>query len=305
MARLGEIEELVEKLEMGEAQRGPQPSLVPRNVTLNQMPRDDWNRLISEIQHAIRSRQFEKLVAARECVCESDLPFDPLDAALRLADEPGCTRFLLGTGGTRFLGATPERLFRKLDRTLITAAVAGTIRSTGSEFPAQSRQSVRLMESSKNREEHAYVVRAIADALSPFAETIERFDSPTVIRIRSIIHLNTAITATLKASVNPVDLLHAIHPSPAVGGLPQRGAAEWIRAHEPVGRGWYTGPVGWIDPNGDAEFVVAIRAGLLSGSRAFVYSGAGIVLDSEAEAEYAETELKQQPLLRALGVIPS
>jgi isochorismate synthase EntC len=84
--------------------------------------------------------------------------------------------------------------------------------------------------------------------------------------------------------------------------VPGPGAREWIVAHEPEQRGWYTGPVGWFDCHGDAEFAVAIRCGVLKGATASLYTGAGVVLDSEPEAEYAETALKQLPMLRALGV---
>lgn len=305
MELMGEVESLLETLNAHKNVRQLQRSRIEREVEMTQLPYERWCEYFDAIQGALASGEFQKLVAARRCDCRADSPFDPMDVLLRLADEPGCTRFLFDVDNTQFLGATPERLFKKLGSALVTAAVAGTIRSTGSEFPAQSQQSIRLMASAKNRAEHAHVVHAIADALAPFADEVQRFENPTVIRIRHIIHLNTAITATLKEGVAPASLLAAIHPSPAVGGLPKRGAADWIAAHEPTPRGWYTGPVGWIDINDDAEFVVAIRAGLIQGKNAFVYSGAGIVSDSSAESEYAETQLKQQPILRALGIEPT
>jgi isochorismate synthase EntC len=99
-----------------------------------------------------------------------------------------------------------------------------------------------------------------------------------------------------------LDLVDALHPTPAVGGVPTASALDWIATHEPAPRGWYAGPVGWFDAAGDGEFAVALRSGLLVGNRAYVYAGAGIVAESDADAEYAETDLKQRALLGALGV---
>jgi isochorismate synthase EntC len=101
-----------------------------------------------------------------------------------------------------------------------------------------------------------------------------------------------------------VEILAALHPTPAVGGVPQRAAIDFIARVEPHSRGWYTGPVGWIDEKGDAEFAVAIRCGVISGKEAFIYAGAGIVADSDPDAEYQETELKAEPLLQSIGVGP-
>jgi isochorismate synthase EntC len=94
-----------------------------------------------------------------------------------------------------------------------------------------------------------------------------------------------------------------MHPTPAVGGFPKREAAAWIADNEPLQRGWYTGTVGWIDASNDAAFVVCIRCGTVGMERACVFTGAGIVADSQADSEYAETALKQLPMLRALGVV--
>lgn len=96
-------------------------------------------------------------------------------------------------------------------------------------------------------------------------------------------------------------LAAALHPTPAVGGVPAEAALAHIAAHEPHARGWYAGPIGWIDARGDAEVGVALRSGLVRGASAWIYAGAGIVEGSEPGAEWEETELKLRPLREAIG----
>ncbi len=92
-----------------------------------------------------------------------------------------------------------------------------------------------------------------------------------------------------------------LHPTPAVGGFPREEAVRLIREHEGLDRGWYAGPVGWVDGRGEGEFVVGIRSALVQGNMATLYAGCGIVRDSDPESEYRESVLKLQPMLSALG----
>jgi isochorismate synthase EntC len=118
--------------------------------------------------------------------------------------------------------------------------------------------------------------------------------------IGSIAHLATPIEATLPPHLSAFEVLAALHPTPAVAGTPREGALRWIAEHEPD-RGWYAGPIGWIDASGNAEVHVALRSALLVGSRAHAYAGCGVVNGSDPHAEYLETALKLAPMLTALG----
>ncbi len=115
-------------------------------------------------------------------------------------------------------------------------------------------------------------------------------------------HLQTPIAGQVASGVHLLDLACALHPTPAIAGLPSSDAVEWITAHEPEARGWYAGFVGWFDQSGDGELSVSIRSGLLSEDEAVLYTGAGIVAGSDPSAEYLETTWKQRPFLRALGI---
>jgi menaquinone-specific isochorismate synthase len=97
-------------------------------------------------------------------------------------------------------------------------------------------------------------------------------------------------------------LAAALHPTPAVGGMPRDVALQTIAVLEPHPRGRYAGPVGWIDARGDGEWGVALRGAVIEGERATLHAGAGIVAGSIAENEWRETEAKLEPMLRALGV---
>jgi isochorismate synthase EntC len=146
------------------------------------------------------------------------------------------------------------------------------------------------------------VVEAIREALAPLCSSLEVPTEPRIRRLRHVLHLQTSITGRLDSDVHVLDLVEALHPTPAVGGVPTIEALRCIAELESQPRGWYAGPVGWFDQTGDGEFAVAIRSGLVRGRHAFVYAGAGIVRDSDSTKEYEETGLKQRALLDALGV---
>lgn len=272
-----------------------------RHVRQLEFPR--WEAHIQKVRAAILSGRFSKIVAARHAEVTLNSVIDDIEVLSRLAAEPHCTRFAFRRADASFIGASPESLFVKTGRELNTQALAGTLRSLGSEYPILTKRSSQLLTSTKDLHEHEIVVQQIRGALQPFSAELRVPSGPQVSKIRNILHLNTQIGATLHEGVTVPDLVEALHPTPAVGGLPKREAAQWISQNEPQQRGWYTGTVGWVNAAGDGAFIVAIRSGLIRFRSAYVYAGAGIVAQSDAAAEYAETELKQLPMLRALGVV--
>jgi isochorismate synthase len=279
------------------------PPVPPEGV--KQLAPSTWRGRIAAALAAIRAGRFQKVVMARRCEVSLPAPVDDTVVLARLAAEfpDAAVRFAFRRARTTLVGASPERLFTKRGSSLHTTALAGTIRSNGSDFPHASEQSARLLSSLKDLSEHAFVVEQIEAKLRPLASRVDRAGRPGVMRIRDLLHLETPIEATLRPEVGAVDVLGALHPTAAVGGFPTERAVAFIEAQEPHARGWYTGTVGWLDAAGDASFVVVIRSGLLrEGRHAYVYTGAGIVESSDPDAEYEETALKQRPILSALGV---
>ena len=157
-----------------------------------------------------------------------------------------------------------------------------------------------LLASTKDQGEHAFVVRQVVESLAPLCAKLDHPAEPEIRGLRNVLHLRTAIAGTLSAPHHVLDLAARLHPTPAVGGTPTDAALAWIAAHETDPRGWYAGPVGWFDAAGDGKLAVALRSGILEGTRAHLYAGAGIVRDSDPDAEYAETRLKLAAVLSAL-----
>jgi isochorismate synthase EntC len=122
-----------------------------------------------------------------------------------------------------------------------------------------------------------------------------------VLTVRNTHHLHTPLRAVLRRPRSVLDLAGRLHPTPAVGGVPRGEALRWIRRHEGWDRGWYAGPIGWIDSAGDGEAAVAIRSGLLDGDEATLFAGCGIVADSDPDLEFAESRWKLRPLISALS----
>lgn len=261
-----------------------------------------YRALVRRALRSIGEGAIEKVVVARSCTLSRPGGFDPVRAfeALRAA-HPSCTRFLRRRGGASFLGASPERLLRRIGRELRTSALAGSA-PRGRTPEEDARIGRALRESKKEQAEHAVVVRELRAALAAVCEELRVPEAPELLRLDGIQHLHTPIEGRL-AGVCPMgalDLADRLHPSPAIAGAPRRAALAWIREHEGLDRGGYAGGVGWIHPNGDGELAVALRTVLLQGDDATLHAGAGIVPGSDPDAELDETRLKLRAGLSAL-----
>jgi isochorismate synthase len=281
-----ELDGVVAALEV----HAPAPPRRARAAVLAERDAAVWHALVREALHDIRTRELDKVVAAR-CSYVAAPDVDPVATVEALArDNPECACFAFGRGARAFVGASPERLVA-LDGTRVsTEALAGT--------QADARA---LLASDKDRREHAYVVDYIRRALAASCATIRVAREPQVRALRAVHHLCTPIDATVERGRHVLELVEALHPTPAVCGLPQHAASDWIAAHEPFARGWYAAPVGWFDRDGNGAFAVAIRSALVERDGAWLFAGAGIVEGSDPALEYGETMLKQRAMLAALG----
>ncbi|MFI5053710.1 MAG: isochorismate synthase MenF, partial [Acidimicrobiia bacterium] len=194
-----------------------------------------------------------------------------------------------------FVGASPELLVRRVGTIVESRPVAGTSLADGEE-------SLRALAASvKDTREHRYVVDAIVAALGERCEELTVEAIPEVAVFGPVAHLATPIRGRLcEPAPNALELARLLHPTPAVGGTPRRPALDAIRALEGFDRGRYAGPVGWVDARGDGEWAIALRGAEIEGTRARLVAGAGIVAGSDPDAEWAETQAKLEPMLRAL-----
>ncbi|HZP29602.1 MAG TPA: isochorismate synthase [Acidimicrobiia bacterium] len=255
--------------------------------------RDGWRAAVEAILAAIDAGTVEKVVLAREVVVEADEDFPVAAVLARLhAQQPGCYVYAAGD----LVGASPELLVRRAGAVAESRPMAGTVAcDAGDEAVAA------LAESLKDAREHQFVVDAILAALDGRCESLDVAATPEIARFSSVAHLVTPIRAVLHAPApSALDLARALHPTPAVGGTPRAEALTLIEQLERRDRGRYAGPVGWVDADGDGEWAVALRGGEVRGNTAVLRAGAGIVAGSDPDAEWAETEAKLDPMLRAL-----
>src|SRR5215213_9829252 len=251
-----------------------------------------WRQNVERALSAFSEGRLGKVVLARRAEFGFDGDLDPtlLLGSLKAAT-PGCFHFYTEPeDGTAFLGASPERLFRRDGRSVESEAVAGT-RARGVSSADDEGLRDELLHSAKDRVEHTYVSKGIREALEPLCEELEIEDSVADMKLARGRHLRAKVRGTLSDGVTDAGLLEAMHPTPAVGGYPRDEAQEEIKVLEPFDRGWYAGPVGWIGAEA-SEFAVGLRSGLVRGQTLALYSGAGIVTGSVPEEEWAEIEQK-------------
>ena len=300
----GEVTHRVVAEELWEqARRLQQLPLTPLAVEVPQLlSRSAWHgayrRAIDQALELVGQNQLRKLVLAVRQQLQLSAPLDPqlLLSGLR-QQQGGSCRFLWGLAdGGDLVGASPERLLAVRQGQLRCDALAGT---ASQQEPAEV-----LLHSSKDRHEHELVVEAITQVLQHQGLSPQQPRHPRLASHGPLRHLHTPITAALK-SQHPLALAEALHPTPAVAGLPRREAMAWLRSLEPFERGAYAAPIGWIDSAGDAELRVAIRSGVLRGSRLELTAGAGLVQGSVPERELQEVALKLEVLQQQLSLSPA
>jgi menaquinone-specific isochorismate synthase len=238
-----------------------------------------------------------KVVLAREVLVEADVPFDRAVVLGRLrASYPGC--FLFHVDG--FLGATPELLVGRAGDVVRAQPMAGTA-PRGGDPASDGRLAAGLLSSSTYRHEHQITIDMVFDTLIPWCSYLDYEPEPSVVGVANVQHLATLVEGRLSQPAPSIlELVQALHPTPAVNGWPREEARAWIAANEGFDRGRYAGAVGWLDSRGNGTFAVSIRCADVDGTTARLVAGNGIVEGSDPDAELAETQVKLQALLSAL-----
>jgi salicylate biosynthesis isochorismate synthase len=264
-------------------------------------PPGTYEAAVARATELIRGGELEKIVLAREVVVEAAAAHDPaaLYGALRELF-PSCFCFCVGTPEAAFLGASPELLVRRSGAVAATAALAGSSRRSA-DPAVDDHLGEQLLRSAKDRHEHEIVSRRIERALRPHSVWVEAAGEPAVVKVANIQHLATPIHAQLSEPRSALELAGILHPTPAVGGEPRDAAISAIPGLERMDRGWYAGPVGWMDTAEDGELCVGLRSALLRDRTAHLYAGGGIVAESDPAAELQETEVKLEALLPLLA----
>lgn len=260
----------------------------------------EWRDEVAQAVAAIKSGAMQKAVLARSVMVRTEGPVLAFDLVAHLANEyPQCFVFGWQIDDATFIGASPELLVERSGSQLRSQPHAGSAaRGRGDEDDRALGEA--LMGSSKDRGEHALVVDDIVRRLEPVVERLDVPATPSLRKMTTVQHLSTTIDGTLTEPISVIELAGMLHPTPAVGGVPRGEALAFIDKVEHMDRGWYLGGLGWCDGSGDGQIAIALRCGLLRGDTALLQAGAGIVADSDPEAELIETRLKFGPLLDVL-----
>jgi menaquinone-specific isochorismate synthase len=294
------------------------------NKTDNRYIKQDVNnsqRFKSSVLSALKSIQsnkFSKIVLANAIDVVSPQPFNLINSLENLRNlNPDCYIFSTNNGkGQNFIGASPERLISIHNHQLVTDALAGSA-PRGKTAAEDANLADRLLSSEKERREHRFVLDFIAERLSQLGLMPQLLPTPQLLKLSNIQHLWTPIQAQLDTDIHPLEIVAELHPTPAVAGVPTKIAQEQILALETFDRSLYAAPLGWVDHQGNCEFIVGIRSALIESEKpsghgyvdvqtrpkaykARLYAGAGIVAGSDPNKELAEIQLKLQALLKAL-----
>ncbi|NEP08962.1 MAG: isochorismate synthase [Symploca sp. SIO2C1] len=294
-----------------------------RNIFL--IPQQQKNKFINQDQESeelfkssvesalqlIQTNQLSKIVLANAIDVVSLRQFNLVNSLDNLRHSyPDCYIFSTSNGkGQNFIGASPERLVSIQNRQLVTDAIAGSA-PRGKTVAEDADLANRLLCSEKERREHGFVLDFLIQSLCSLGLTPQVLSATQLLQLSNIQHLWTPIKAQLLTDIHPLEIVNQLHPTPAEAGVPTKIAQEQILALETFDRSLYGAPLGWVDYQGNCEFIVGIRSALIESDqpllessptcRARFYAGAGIVAGSDPNKELAEIQLKFQALLKAL-----
>ncbi|MCP4913368.1 MAG: isochorismate synthase [Oligoflexia bacterium] len=265
-------------------------------VTTEYQPsRLEWNQMLLKSELMFKKSKLNKVVLARKKV----LTFEGDDLAknifIKLSEQRSLNDYFFyweKTPGQVFLGISPETLFKRSDRKLNIDSLAGT-RPRGTTKESDQSLGEVLLNSKKDLKEHRIVTDWIKEAMSELVDAFHKNKTEKLLKLRHVQHIHTPIKAILKKDLSNLDIIRKLHPTPAVGGIPQKEALEFIKEHEPFHRGLYAAPIGMVDSH-SSEFAVGIRSALIKGNEVTLFGGAGIVLESDAKEEWIETENKMK-----------
>ena len=297
-------ERLAATLREGEGPGGHSPADDEGTLasTRTESERSVWEAAVTDALAAISRGEVSKVVLARTMDVITEGRLDPVEVVQHLWEENrGSHVFLFEPAdGCPLVGAAPETVATMSRGEFHATAVAGTV-ARGETPEEQAALATQLLASAKDAVEHRIALDDMVARLSPLAHEVHAQPEPHVLTLARIQHLETEIRAKVPEESTVLKVLEALHPTPAVCGLPRDAALEFLSRKEPFERGWYSGPVGWFDVEGNGVFVPALRCAIARDREWRLFAGAGIVAGSDPRLEWEETSIKFEPVLRALA----
>lgn len=278
-----------------------------------------WSKAVELATQALKQQRAIKVVLARDSYLSSPLT---LGATLEHLATRFATTWTFSVDG--MIGASPEMLLQLREREVFSRVLAGTARRRANMDQGELEQLADWLRGSpKNSREHQLAAASAVKALTPITEQL-RVSEPFALTLPNVIHLATDIYGQVAGDTGALALVEALHPTAAVCGTPTAAAAQLITELEGMDRERYAGPVGWVDWRGEGQWCIALRSGQVLSPTAQpagtqgdpagypmgnqpvgsvrIFAGAGIMPDSVAADELAETNAKMAPMRAALGL---
>jgi isochorismate synthase len=258
---------------------------------------EDWCAAVTTATERLAAGVARKVVLARGIEIITDRPISPSAVVSQLRRTFPASHLFLIDG---FVGATPELLVERIGTVVRAHPMAGTAPRSG-DPETDARLAAALLASTNTKDEHRHTIDMVHDTLLPWCSYLDEEAEPSIVAVANVQHLSTRLEGQLSEPVASVlDLVGALHPTPAVGGMPRNAALALIDELEGLDRGRYAGPVGWVDAKGNGTWAVGIRSAQIDGNHTRIHAGVGVVADSQAEQELAETRAKLQTMLGAI-----
>ena len=274
------------------------PAETPSSYSVrSELTPTQWCTIVASATEQIRSGRLDKVVLSRAVEVMADATIRPAAVLAHLRrTHPSSLMFSV----EGFVGATPEMLVSRDGEIIRAHPMAGTAPRSG-DPDTDARLAAQLLASTNTRAEHRHTIDMVHDTLLPWCSYLDEEDEPSIVAMANVQHLATRLEGRLSApTASVLELVAALHPTPAVGGTPRETALALIAELEPSGRGRYAGPVGWVDAEGNGVWAVGIRSAEIAGHTARLHAGVGVVADSDPETELAETRAKLQTMLGAV-----
>jgi isochorismate synthase len=274
------------------------PAIQPTRFSVaSERPPKDWCADLVAARADLRAGVADKVVLARAIRIETDAPISRRSTIERLRTAyPSCMLYSV----EEFVGASPELLVARAGDSVRCHPMAGT--APRSDDPTtDARLAANLIASTKDQKEHRLTIDMVHDTLLPWCSYLDEEAEPSIVAMANVQHLATSVEGRLSSPpASVIELMTALHPTPAVCGSPRAAALGLIDRFEGLDRGRYGGPVGWVDAQGNGAWAVGIRSAELVGNVARLFAGVGVLPDSDVDAELAETRAKLQALLGAI-----
>lgn len=254
--------------------------------------RKQWQEMFKKVLKEFKSRKLKKIVLARKSCFKAGSTLDPMALFSKLcrSNPKSFAFFLQPEQGFAFMGISPERLFHRQQRMIRSEAIAGT-RPRGKNPREDERLASELLHDPKEVNEHRWVKKDITRKLKLLCLGNNEISPEEILKLTHVQHICSRFQGHLKPGITDAEIIRKLHPTPAVAGYPKALALKRIGELEPFDRGWYAGPIGWLEKE-SAEFAVALRSAVMRGSSLMIYAGAGIVPGSDVNKEWKEIDNK-------------